>query len=59
MTADELRRAEAAYQASFRRTEKLRQERNAAVTRALEAGMTHAEVAAITGLSRGRIGQLA
>lgn len=59
MTADELRKAEAAYRAASRRAEAKRLERNQAVRAALKAGMTHAAIADITGLSRGRIGQIA
>jgi DNA-binding NarL/FixJ family response regulator len=53
-----LRRAQAAYEAATRRTETKRAERNTAVREALAAGWTHAEIARVTGLSRGRIGQI-
>lgn len=59
MTADELRKAEARYQRAFRRSEELREERNRLVREALAAGWTHAQIAEATGLTRGRIGQLA
>lgn len=59
MTIDELRKIEERYQQAARRAEQLREERNAAVAAALEERMTHAEIARATGLSRGRIGQLA
>jgi hypothetical protein len=52
-------KAQAAYEAAVRSTESRRQERNAAVRAALARGCTHAEVARATGLSRGRIGQIA
>ena len=58
MTPDELRAAEAAYRAAFVRSEKLRAERNELVREALKAGWTHAQIAEVTGLSRGRINQL-
>lgn len=59
MTAQELRQAEARYQRAFRRAEELRLERNALILEALEAGWTHAKIAEATGLTRGRVGQLA
>jgi hypothetical protein len=59
MTDDELRKVEAAYRAASRRAEKLREERNALVRAALAEGWTHARIAAATGLTRGRINQLA
>lgn len=59
MTADELRKAERAYQAAHQRAEAKRAERNAAVRRALAAGWTHAQIAEATGLTRARVGQLA
>lgn len=59
MTEAELRRAEAAYQAAFRRSESARAKRNAAVVAALAAGWTQARVGEVTGLSRGRINQIA
>lgn len=58
MSAAELRKAEAAYQAAFRRYEATREARNAAVRQALAEGWTHAKIAEATGLSRGRINQL-
>ena len=59
MTADELRKVEASYQRAAASAEELRAARNAAVVAALNAGMTHADIARATGLSRGRVGQLA
>lgn len=59
MTPEELRKAEAAYQAAFRRSETKRDERNAAVRAALAEGWTHARIAEATGLTRGRVGQIA
>jgi hypothetical protein len=59
MTADDLRKAEARYQRASRRAEELRRERNALILEALEAGWTHAQIAKVTGLTRGRVGQLA
>jgi len=59
MTADELRKAEARYQRAFRRSETLREERNAALRAAIEEGWTHAQIAEATNLTRSRVGQLA
>jgi CRP-like cAMP-binding protein len=59
MTAEELRKAEARYQRAFRRAEEAREARNAAVRSALDVGWTHARIAEVTGLTRGRIGQIA
>jgi CRP-like cAMP-binding protein len=59
MTAEELRRAEARYQRAFRRSEQAREERNRLVREALADGWTHARIAEVTGLTRGRVGQLA
>jgi len=59
MTAKELRAVEARYQRAAQRAEDVRQERNAAVRAALDEGWTHAAVAAATGLTRSRIGQIA
>jgi hypothetical protein len=58
MTAEELRKAEARYQRAFRRTEALREERNALILAALRSGWTHAQVAEATGLTRSRVGQI-
>ena len=57
--AQVLRKAEARYQRAFRRSEQARDERNTAVRAALEAGWTHARIAEATGLTRGRVGQIA
>jgi len=59
MTPDDLHKAEARYQRAFRRSEALREKRNALVRQALAEGWTHARIAEATGLTRGRIGQLA
>jgi hypothetical protein len=58
-TAAELRKAEAAHQAAFRRYEQARERRNAAVHRAIAAGWSHARIAEATGLTRARVGQIA
>jgi hypothetical protein len=59
MTAQDLRKAEARYQRASARSEQAREDRNLAVRQALADGMTHAQIADATGLSRGRIGQIA
>jgi CRP-like cAMP-binding protein len=59
MTRDELRQAEADYRAATDRTEQAREARNTAVRQALAGGWTHAQIAEATGLTRGRIGQIA
>jgi hypothetical protein len=59
MTTDELRSAEARYQRASLLAEQARTERNATIHAALQAGWSHAAIAAATGLTRGRIGQMA
>lgn len=59
LTEKELRAAEARYQRASRVSEKAREERNRLVREALEAGWTHAQIACATGLTRGRVGQIA
>jgi len=59
MTTSELRKAEAAYQRAYRRAEALREARNAAVRQAIAQGWTHQQISDATGLTRGRIGQIA
>jgi DNA-binding NarL/FixJ family response regulator len=55
---ENLRRLERTYRAAAAKAEAKRQERNAAIAEALAAGMTHAQIAKATGMSRGRVGQL-
>jgi hypothetical protein len=57
--ASELYKAEAAQVAAFRRWEAKREARNAAVRQAISDGMTHAQIARATGLTRSRVGQIA
>jgi hypothetical protein len=59
VSQEELRKAEARYQRAFRRSEEARRARNALVRTALDAGWTHAKIAEATGLTRGRVGQIA
>lgn len=59
MNVDDLRRAEAAYRRATRRSEQMRAERNDAVRQALAEGWTHQQISDATGLSRGRISQIA
>jgi DNA-binding NarL/FixJ family response regulator len=55
----ELRRTELAYRGVAYDAEALRQQRNAAVGRAIAEGWTHAQIAKATGLTRSRVGQIA
>lgn len=59
MTADELRRAEEAYQRAQGAADAARLERNALVLDALAAGWSQSSIARATGLSAARVGQLA
>jgi cell division protein FtsL len=59
VSAADLRKAEARYQRAFRRSETEREQRNAAVRQAIDAGWTHAQIAEATGLTRSRVGQIA
>jgi hypothetical protein len=55
----ELQHAELSYRAAAQRAEQLREARNAAIFAALDAGVSHTVIADATGLTRGRVGQLA
>lgn len=59
MTEDQLRKAEARYQRAVGRSETARQERNRLVREAVADGWTHSRVAEATGLTRGRVNQIA
>jgi ParB-like chromosome segregation protein Spo0J len=59
MTGHDLRKVELQYRSAQSRADLLRLERNRAVREALDAGWTHAQIAEATGLTRGRVGQLA
>lgn len=59
MTAEELRKAEARYQRAFAVADAAREARNALIADALRSGWTHAQIAEATGLTRGRVGQMA
>lgn len=54
-----LKQTEARYQRASARAEEARAERNAAVLAAIESGMSHAQIAKETGLTRSRVGQIA
>jgi hypothetical protein len=56
---DELKRAEARYRRASRRAEEAREARNETIREALAAGWTHARISEATGLTRGRINQIA
>jgi transcriptional regulator with XRE-family HTH domain len=59
MNVAALHNAELAYRSAAKRAETLRAKRNGLVTIALAEGWTHARIAEATGLTRGRVGQLA
>ena len=59
VTAWKLADAEYSYKLATRRAETHRRRRNEIVREALSAGWTHAQISEATGLSRGRIGQIA
>jgi hypothetical protein len=59
MTVKELQKTETAYWVASRNAEKARVVRNGLVQRAIMEGWTHAQISEATGLSRGRIGQIA
>jgi ParB-like chromosome segregation protein Spo0J len=58
MTAEWLRNLESNYRHVQRRADAARYERNAGIHEALAEGWTHAQIAEVTGLSRGRISQI-
>lgn len=58
MTAAELRKAEVRYQRAYRRSEEVREARNAAVRAAAAEGWPHARISEATGLTRSRVGQI-
>ena len=59
VTTEDLRAAEDAYREIAERAEQAREYRNQTVRAALAAGWTHAKIAEATGLTRGRVGQIA
>jgi hypothetical protein len=59
VTEATLRAAERNYRSAAKRAETLRAKRNGLVAVALLEGWTHARIAEATGLTRGRIGQIA
>lgn len=59
MTAKQLRTAQTAYEKATEKVEWARELRADFVREALDEGWTHARIAEATGLSRGRIGQIA
>lgn len=58
VTADDLRKADAAYRAASADAEVKRLERRKLIHQALAEGWTHRRVAEVLDLSRGRISQL-
>lgn len=59
ISEQELRDAEAVFRAASARADELREGRNRLVRAALAGGWTHARIARVTGLTRGRVGQIA
>ena len=59
ITKRDLRTVEARYQRAHQAAEVARSARNTAVRQALAEGWTHAQIAHATGLTRGRVGQIA
>jgi hypothetical protein len=59
MTANQLRKAEAAHRAASLRAEAARENRNRAVLDAIAAGWSHAHISDATGITRSRVGQIA
>lgn len=59
MTVDELKKVEARFRRASQRAEESREARNEAVRKALAEGWTHQQIADATGLTRGRINQIA
>ena len=55
----DLHKAEVQYRSAQSRADLLRLERNRLIRLAIAAGWTHAQIAETTGLTRGRVGQLA
>jgi hypothetical protein len=54
-----LAQAEARYQRASQRAEAERVKRNVAIGDAVQAGLTHAQIAEAMGMSRARVGQIA
>lgn len=59
MSEQEIRKAQARFERAFARSEAARAERDRLVGQALADGWTHARIAEATGLTRGRVGQMA
>ena len=59
MTVAELRKAEARYRRAFAHSESEREARNQTVRAAIAAGWSYSQIAAATGLTKARVGQIA
>jgi CRP-like cAMP-binding protein len=59
LTADDIRKAEARYQRASRRAEEALKARDALIEQAIADRWSHARIAEASGLTRGRVGQLA
>lgn len=58
MSYEKIRRLENEYRAARDKTERLREQRNAEIRKAVQGGAKQAELARETGLTRGRIAQI-
>lgn len=56
---DTLKKAQARYERAAAASERALTHRNSLIRAALQEGLTHAEIATATGLTRGRVGQYA
>jgi hypothetical protein len=59
VTVEELRKAESRFKRAYERMEHAREARNEAIRAALAEGWTHQRISEATGLTRGRINQIA
>ncbi len=58
ITADDIRRADTAWKTAADDAAEKSEERKRVIRQALTEGWTHAQVAAVLGVTRGRIGQI-
>jgi len=58
ITSEQLKKAEAAHRAAFRRSEQKREARNELVRQALAQGWKPAHIAREMGITRARVGQI-
>ncbi len=58
ITADDIRRVDTAWKTAAADATEKSKERKRVIRQALQEGWTHAQVAAVLGVTRGRIGQI-